>query len=160
ARLIEDAATRAPAAPADGSPAGEAPGVNAVKWEDLVAKVEAGGQHLAAGIMRLQIRPIAVEEGSLRYSRNPLYRDDIAPTLREALAAITGTRWLLEEVPDGEGEAAPSIAEREEAAQQSAETEARAHPLVQAAFAAFPGAEIIADRDKPPVGLQEWRNQA
>lgn len=160
ARLIEDAASRAPAAPADGSPAGEAPGVNAVKWEDLVARVEAGGQHLAAGIMRLQIRPIAVEEGSLRYSRNPLYRDDIAPTLREALAAITGTRWLLEEVPDGEGEAAPSIAEREEAAQQSAETEARAHPLVQAAFAAFPGAEIIADRDKPPVGLQEWRNQA
>ncbi len=78
--------------------------------------------------------------------------------MRDALAAITGTRWLLEEVPDGEG--TPSIAEREEAAQQSAETEARAHPLVQAAFAAFPGAEIIADRDKPPVGLQEWRHKA
>ncbi|WP_373487236.1 DNA polymerase III subunit gamma/tau, partial [Blastomonas sp.] len=53
ARLIEDAATRAPAAPAEGTPAADAPGVNAVKWEDLVAKVEAGGQHLAAGIMRL-----------------------------------------------------------------------------------------------------------
>ena len=162
ARLIEDAATRAPAAPAEGAPAGDAPGVNAVKWEDLVARVEAGGQHLAAGIMRLQIRPIAVEDGCLRYSRAALFRDDIAPTLREALTAITGKRWLLEEVPEAEGghEAAPSIAEREEAAQQSAETEARAHPLVQAAFAAFPGAEIIADRDKPPVGLQEWRQKA
>ncbi len=159
ARLIEDAATRAPVAPSpEGTPAADAPTVNAVKWEDLVANVEAGGQHLAAGIMRLQIRPIAVEDGSLRYSRNPLYRDDIGPTLREALAAITGTRWLLEEDPEGEG--APSIAEREEAAQQNAETEARAHPLVQAAFAAFPGAEIIADRDKPPVGLQEWRHKA
>ncbi|OBX18647.1 DNA polymerase III subunit gamma/tau [Erythrobacter sp. QSSC1-22B] len=158
ARLIEDAATRAPATPAEGTAASDAPGANAVKWEDLVARVEDGGQHLAAGIMRLQIRPIAVEDGLLRYARDPQFRDDIVPTLREALATITGTRWLLEEDPEGEG--SPSIAEREEAAQHSAETEARAHPLVQAALAAFPGAEIIADRDKPPVGLQQRRNQA
>ena len=39
--------------------------------------------------MKLQIRPIAVETGRLRYSRDPRYKDDIGPQLREALLAAT-----------------------------------------------------------------------
>ena len=157
ARLVEEAATRAPA-PSGEAPAAPAPAPAAQLWDDLVTQVDRAGQLLAASIMRQQIRPIALDGDTLTYSRSAAYRDDIGPPVRDALLAVTGKRWQLEERAEGEGE--PSIAEREEAAQKSAHDEAMAHPLVKAAQAAFPGAEIIPEKDVQPVGAREWRRNA
>ena len=55
----------------------------------------------------------------------------------------TGNRWAVTVVNDCD---APTIAERRDAAKLSQEAEAKAHPMVQAALAAFPGAKIAAIR--------------
>ena len=68
--------------------------------------------------------------------------------LRDALAKITGTRWELEERA---GEAQPSLLEKERAAAEADRRVVMDSPLVKAAFAAFPEAELIdSDEDETP----------
>ena len=158
AQIIADAAAKAPAvsnAPESTADAA-VPAAKAPDWLDLIGKVEDAGQHLAASTMKLQIRPIAVESGMLRYSRDARYRDDIGPQLREALHLATGERWQIEEAPDG---GSPSVIEREQDAAADAQREAREHPLVKAAFAAFPDAEILEERQAPSP-RRDWRREA
>jgi DNA polymerase-3 subunit gamma/tau len=92
----------------------------------------------------------------LRYSRDARYRDDIGPQLREALHLATGERWQIEEAPEG---GSPSVIEREQDAAADAQREAREHPLVKAAFAAFPDAEILEERQAPSP-RRDWRREA
>ena len=112
---------------------------------------------LAANIMRLQMRPVSLEPGLLRFSRPSQFRDDIGAVVRDALRDTTGLRWTLEELSEG-GE--PTMIEREEAEHAAAADRTRAHPLVAAAFAAFPEAEMIEDSEVPSSGARQWRNQA
>ena len=129
----------------------------ALDFAMLVADVERRGHVLAASIMKLQLRPVSLEPGLLRYSRPKKFSDDISPVLRDALRDTTEMRWTLEELPEG-GE--PTLVECEDARRIEAAERTRAHPLVAAALAAFPGAELIEDSGAPPNGAQEWRNQA
>jgi DNA polymerase III subunit gamma/tau len=64
--------------------------------------------------------------------------------LRDALARVTGTRWELEERA---GEAQPSLLELEQAAAEAGRRAIMESPLVKAAFAAFPDAELIEGGD-------------
>ena len=64
---------------------------------------------------------------------------DLAARLAARLQLWTGVRWAVTVVNDG-GE--PTIAELRDADRLSLENQARAHPLVQAVFAAFPNATI------------------
>ena len=72
----------------------------------------------------------------------------VAPTfmaeLRDALAKVTGTRWELQERA---GEAPPSLLEQEQAAAEADKHIILESPLVKAAFAAFPEAELL-DNDE------------
>ncbi len=61
--------------------------------------------------------------------------------LREALLKITGERWELEERHGGE--AAPSLLEIERAIADAERRSIMESPLVKAAFAAFPDAELL-----------------
>jgi DNA polymerase-3 subunit gamma/tau len=68
--------------------------------------------------------------------------------LRDALAKVTGTRWDVEE---REGEAQPSLLETERAAAEADRRVVMESPLVKAAFAAFPEAELLdSDEDETP----------
>ena len=157
AKKLEDMAAAAPAAPPTGqaAPAAEVP--RALDFASLVQDVEKRGHPLAASIMKLQLRPVSVEPGLLRYSRAAQFTADIGPELREALRDTTGLRWTLEELPEG-GD--PTMVEREEAARADSAAQVRAHPLVAAAFAAFPDAEIIEDSEASPAGARAWRREA
>jgi DNA polymerase III subunit gamma/tau len=158
ARKLEALASSAAAAPA--SPPGAAPpapAAPALEFASLVEAVKQRGHAIAASYMELQIRPVSLEPGLLRYSRPPGFRGDIAGELREALRDTTQMRWTLEELPEG---GAPTLQERAEAARAEAAARTRAHPLVAAAFAAFPDAEMIDDTDAPPPGARQWRQQA
>lgn len=112
---------------------------------------------MVADIMRLQLRPIAVEQGVLRYSRPAEFRDDIGPHLREALRQATGIRWTLDEQPDG---GAPTLSEREQSEREEAQQRRLSHPLIAAAFAAFPEAELIEDSEAPTRRAGQWRREA
>ena len=157
AKKLEELAAAPPSPPAAGAGSGAPAAPAALDFAALVRDVERREHVLAASIMKLQVRPVSVEPGLLRYSRPRQFRDDIGAVLRDALRDTTGLRWTLEELPEG-GE--PTLVEREEAAQAEAADRTRAHPLVAATLAAFPDAEIVEDSEAPPPGARQWRNQA
>ena len=73
--------------------------------------------------------------------------------LRDALAKVTGKKWELEERG---GAAQPSLLEAEKAAAEADRRIIMESPLVKAAFAAFPDAELLdSDGDE-----QEWSKRA
>lgn len=153
-----EALAAAPPAPASGTAAPLAGSdEQPVDFLALVRDVERRGHALAASIMKLQLRPVSLERGLLRYSRPAGFGDDVGAVLRDALRDTTGARWTLEELPEG-GE--PTLVEREEAERAAESDRVRSHPLVAAAFQAFPEAEMIENADAPPPGARQWRREA
>ena len=136
----------APASGGEGAPA-TAPAAQ-LDWKQLVDAVEANGNHLAASIMRLQVRVVSLQENALTFSRADQFKDDIGPQLRDALMGATGARWTVEEVPGGES---LSLVEQEEADQRAALEKLKQHPLVTATMAAFPDAEMVEDIPQGPA---------
>ncbi|MBW8785249.1 MAG: DNA polymerase III subunit gamma/tau [Novosphingobium sp.] len=144
ARRLEELAARPMAGPSNGSSSAPTPPRAALDWGALVAQVETAGELRVAQIMRDWVRVVALEPGALTYALVPGYAGDPALELRAALQSATGARWTITR---GEGEGVPSLREQDDAA-RAAETEAlRGSPLVEAAFAAFPQAEFVADED-------------
>ena len=157
AKKIEALAAAAPAAPAGTAAQLTGSDVQALDFASLVHDVERRGHALAASIMKLQLRPVSLEQGLLKYSRPQGFGDDVGAVLRDALRDTTGQRWILEELPDG-GE--PTLVERENAARQAQADRTLAHPLVAATLAAFPEAEVMKDADAPLPGARQWRREA
>lgn len=163
AKKIEHLAANGVPAALSGS--GEASGTSGsaagpVNWRQLVEQVEANGNHLAASIMRLQVRPVTLEKSTLVFSRSPQFKDDIVPQLRDALMGATGERWTVEQVSEG---GAPSLVEEDEAQRVSDLEKLRAHPLVQATMTAFPDAEMVEEDHGPraqSAGQNNWSKRA
>ncbi|MCF8882142.1 DNA polymerase III subunit gamma/tau [Erythrobacter sp. SN021] len=128
-------------------------------WERLVEAIDASGLMQEASIMRLQVRVVELEDGVLRYGRDTKFSDDIAPVLKETLHRHTGRRWTVEELSGGVGR--PSLVEVQQAEREAAAAATRAHPLVKAAFDAFPDAELIEDGGAPPERREiPWSRKA
>ncbi len=134
------------------APSAAAAPVQKLDWAALVARVDAV-KPSAASLMSNWVRVAALEPGLLRYALAPGYTGDVAPDLRDGLLAATGERWTLELVTEA---SEPSL--REGAEQRAADTaaEVRASPLVAAAFAAFPDAEIVTEETAAPRGERNW----
>jgi DNA polymerase-3 subunit gamma/tau len=158
ARHLETALASAPRAESGTVPASAAAPVAALGWEQLIETVDQSGQLRVAQVMRDWVRVIALASGELTYAVAPGYPGDLGPELRDALLRATGERWTVQR---GEGEGTPTLREQAEA-QKAAETELlRRHPLVEAAFAAFPQAEIIEEKPEARItsaGGSKWRN--
>ncbi|MGN3975376.1 DNA polymerase III subunit gamma/tau [Tsuneonella sp. SYSU-LHT278] len=156
AKRLEEAASRAPPTPSAADGAAWGPGAAAkIDWTALVERIEreGGSLHLASRL-RMQVRPVEVAAGTLVFAQAPGFTEDLVPELRQALHELTDRRWQVEQVAEG-GE--PSLVEREQAARADADAKMRAHPLVEATFAAFPEAEFVADDD---AGAVPWRRNA
>jgi DNA polymerase-3 subunit gamma/tau len=149
AKRIEELAKRpAPATTAPGagdasaSPTAAAP---ALEWAALVEQVDASGQLRVAQMMRDRVRVIDLAPERLVYELADNFPDDPAPDIREALFKLTGKRWQVER---GTGSAQPSLREAADAVARAREAGIRSDPLVKAAFAAFPDAELLSDEGK------------
>nr|WP_277666779.1 DNA polymerase III subunit gamma/tau [Novosphingobium lindaniclasticum] len=166
-KKLEELAARAPAvAPSaegkDGAPSvlaanpGPSPEMVARRWEELVEDVEHVGELSSANTMRMQVRVAELGPSLLRYSQPPGFSEDITGLLRACLAKATGERWEVYRV---EGQGAPTLVEIAEAKKAAESDAVSQHPLVLAAKAAFPQAEIIED-DRPLAvggGGRNWR---
>lgn len=148
AKRLEELAAGGLAAPAT-APAGEgaapAPGAAlaaapAQDWAALVDQVDASGQLRVAQMMRDRVRVIELGPERLVFQQADSFPDDPSPDIREALFKLTGKRWLVER---GTGDAQPSLRETAAAAAEAEDQRIRSDPLVQAAFAAFPDAELL-----------------
>ena len=153
----------ATAASSDGAAASDAPKATATPphtdFATLVGLVEEAGEYIAASIMRLQLRVIALEAGAITFARAPEYTDRIDAELRAALHKATGRAWVLNEVSDPA--APPSMAEAEQAQASALRAEMEAHPLMQAARAAFPQAELLDEKERASASNpRQWSKQA
>ncbi len=86
------------------------------------------------------VRLVSYQPGRIEFEPAPKAPSDLAQRLGSRLQTWTGNRWAVTVVNEG---GAPSIADLRDAADNAIRTEARAHPLVQAVFDAFPKAKII-----------------
>ena len=111
-------------------------------WRELVERIDRSGAMRLAGRLAMQVRVIELAPDHLVYRLEDGFMEDVSAELRDALQEVTGRRWRVER---GEGEGAPTLAAQEQAAREAERAELQEHELVKAAFAAFPGAEIIAD---------------
>jgi len=130
--------------------------VAAVDWAELCERVDRAGMLRVAGVMRDWVRVIDLSPGQLTYALAPGLGEDPAPELRDALRKVTGERWQVER---GQGAGAPSLREQAEAAKAAEAERIRRSPLVEAAFAAFPQAEIVEEDDRPH-NERNWSKRA
>ncbi|MGP7795126.1 DNA polymerase III subunit gamma/tau [Sphingomonas sp. CLY1604] len=132
-------AAAAPAAPPQGTPAAaERPGVPA-DFAGLVAMLEDKGHHAVAAQLGYGARVVRYAAPELILSGS---RPMSADTLRDAADALkktTGQVWkiALEDAPG-----APTLREQDKAAEEATRQAILDTPLVKAAFAAFPEAEL------------------
>ena len=169
-KRMEELASGIPAASADSAPpasgSGDSPEARTrpaslarPDFASLVAKVEDAGEYIAASIMRLQLRVVSLEDGALTFARAPEFRDKIETELRGALAKATGHSWVLTEVEDPA--APPSMAEAAQAEAAALRDAMEAHPLMQAARAAFPQAELLDEKEQAAANnARQWSKQA
>ncbi len=157
AKHLESALASAPRAESTtAAPAAPAP-VATLGWEQLIETVDRSGQLRVAQVMRDWVRVIALAPSELTYSVAPGYPGDLGPELRDALLRATGERWTVQR---GEGDGTPTLREQAEAEKAAADEALRRHPLVEAAFAAFPQAEIVDESPDARVASMgnKWRN--
>jgi len=166
-KRMEEMAKGIPAAPADtpspapaGAPQAAAiPSAPPADFASLVAKVESAGEYIAASIMRLQLRVVSLEDGAITFARAPEFADKIEAELRSALAKATGRTWVLTEVSDPA--APPSMAEAEQAQAAALRDAMESHPLMQAARAAFPQAELLDEKEQGTAdNPRQWSKHA
>jgi DNA polymerase III subunit gamma/tau len=141
ARLIEQGGGIAHATtPPASTPHVETP-ISAIPQDfaGLLALLEPTQPNLEA-TMRDVMRIIDYAPPRLVYQLSGPVSPGFTNDLRTALLQVTGERWDLEL---GEGEAAPSIFETERAIAQAGRQAILESPLVKAAFAAFPEAELL-----------------
>jgi len=160
ARKLEEIAARGPVA----APVGEsapanvpAPAPQALDWQTVINTVEQSGQFRMSQLMHDWVRVISLAPGELVYSLAPGYPGDATAELRDALLRATGERWT---VTRGEGDAKPSLKEDKDAQKDAARAAILADPLVEAAFAAFPDAELLEEGPDARVASMgsRWRN--
>lgn len=89
--------------------------------------------------VKTALRLASYRAGRIEFEPTERAPDDLAPRLGQRLTQWTGARWIVSLVSAG---GSPTIAEQAEAQRSKHEEEAKAHPLMQAVFTAFPNAKI------------------
>ncbi|HMR53098.1 MAG TPA: DNA polymerase III subunit gamma/tau [Amaricoccus sp.] len=136
-------AARAQAAPRPQAMAQPAPETAALAryaaFEDVVALVRARRDMALLVEIETGVRLVKYAPGRIEFEPAAGAAPDLAARIAERLRTWTGARWGVSIVGSGGG---ATLAEREAERKGDLEGRARAHPLVQAMLAAFPGARI------------------
>ncbi len=166
-KLIKDMAegrvgAAATSSPVDTAPAPKDSSSSAVKstgpatFEEFVQWLDQNGNLTLSQILHDHVRVVEYQPGKLIYQTANNFSQDFGPQLRDALMQLTGQRWQIEK---GEGEAQISLGEQAEARKQAAREELENSPMVKAAKAAFPEAELL-DNDTAQSGNGQWSKTA
>ena len=147
ARMLQQGPT--PAAASNPTPAPQAPQSSPAMassypadFKSLVEALDQGGHPNVAATLHDVVRLVRYAPPRLEFQLGGAVHQGFAADLNDALFRLTGTRWELAETP---GEAQPSLYEQEKAARAAQDNEILESPLVKAALAAFPEAEVHVD---------------
>ncbi|WP_149536097.1 DNA polymerase III subunit gamma/tau [Siccirubricoccus phaeus] len=113
-------------------------------WRDVVALASGRKPMLHAHLLH-SVHPVHLAPGRVEIRVRPDAPRDLAAQLGTLLSELTETRWTVA-LSNAEGE--PTLAEQGRHAEAERLSLARAHPLVQAVLAAFPGTQIERVRDE------------
>ncbi len=149
--------TSAPAAAAPPSPEAVAVQISA-QWGGLVEQVEQISP-LIGSAMRLSVRVVSLAPGHLVYALAPGIPGDPTADMRRGLEGATGGAWRVERSADA-ASAMPSLEEARAVAAAREEAALREDPLVRAALAAFPGAEMIDESAISAPTRKPWSKRA
>ncbi|WDF74126.1 DNA polymerase III subunit gamma/tau [Novosphingobium sp. KACC 22771] len=136
--LAAQAVALPPAAPGEPAPAPAAP---AMDWRQLVEHVEHYSIPMGA-MMRGQVRVVELSPARLVFEQAPGFAMNIVDDLRKILREVTGDLWEVEQRSEG---GQPTLMEVEAKAREAQVNQRQQSPLMQAALAAFPGAQDITD---------------
>ena len=163
-KQLEELASRAPVASMSApSPDVVPPDATiniAAGWADLVDRVDQSGQLRVAQVMRDWVRVIELAPLKLLYALAPGYPGDPSAEMRDGLLRATGERW---EVTRADGDGQPSLREAAEADRDADKAAILRSPLVEAALAAFPEAELVdeeAEARSSGQGNRNWSKSA
>ncbi|HEX7775534.1 MAG TPA: DNA polymerase III subunit gamma/tau, partial [Parvibaculum sp.] len=124
------------------------------RFEDVIALLGEKRDIRLKAALEAGVRLVRFETGRIEIRLLDGAPGTLASELSERLKRWTGDLWV---VSLSREEGAPTLREQAQTREDALKSEARADPLVKAALAAFPGAEIVAVRDKlaeaalPPV---------
>jgi len=141
ARLLRTGASaaadpgQAPVAGPVGSPAAKLPG----SFEDLIEAFWQRGKGQLAQELHDCIGLVRYAAPELDYVPTPSLPSDFLARLNPALREVTGTAWRVSAV---DGPAAPTLQEQDMRKAADARAEIMETPVVKAALAAFPDAEL------------------
>ena len=108
-------------------------------FDAALAQLDAAGRIALAEEARMTARLISYAPGEIILGNAKPMSAEFPAKLAAALQALSGTRWQVR-LADGAG--APTVREAESAARAAELARVRETPVVSAALAAFPGAEI------------------
>lgn len=142
-----------------------APGLDRyARFEDVVELIRAHRDVKLLVEVETGLRLVSYTPGRISFEPTEQAPRDLAARLGSRLQAWTGNRWAISVESEG---GQPTIAEIRDAEQLALEQSAKAHPMVQAVFDAFPNAKIIdirtpeaiaaeAESDALPEVEDEW----
>ena len=119
--------------------------------EDILVALEEERQMKLAAELRAYVRVVSLQPGSLEIAKHDRLPRNLPKTLSALLKTWTGQTWR---VILSEGADTATVAETEFNQRKAQESEALNHPLVAAARAIFPDAEVV------EISLDENRSQA
>jgi DNA polymerase-3 subunit gamma/tau len=127
-----------------------APSVELKTLEDIVALAKAKGARLLATQLETNVHLVSLERGRIQFRPNAQAPRTLANDLAQRLRDWCGERWIVTLASDG---GMPTIVEQKLASERARKDAVSQEPFVRAVLDAFPGAEIVAVRDKPEDAL-------
>lgn len=137
------------------APQKAAPAVVISSIEDVLTLLAEHREIKLKSVLEAGVRVVSFETGRIEISLLEGTPNTIANELSEALSRVTGQRWFVSIARAvGAAAAAPTLREQAKTREDEAKERAKEDPLVKAALAVFPGAEIVHVRE-PDLILPE-----
>jgi DNA polymerase III subunit gamma/tau len=127
----------------------DAPPLTIARFEDLIALAGEKRDLSTKAVLERDVRLVRFEDGKLELALEPTASKTLIGDLSRKLSDWTGRRWIVV-VSAEQGQ--PSLKSQNDARRAEFLTGVRADPLVQAVLARFPGAEIVAVRQRDAEG--------
>jgi DNA polymerase-3 subunit gamma/tau len=125
-----------------------APVIEFRSLEEIVALAKEKGARLLATQLESNVHLVSLERGRIQFRPNALAPKTLANDLAQRLRDWTGERWIVTLASEG---GAPTIVEARLAAERAKKDAVAQEPFVRAVLDAFPGAEIVAVRERETV---------
>ncbi|MBC7101760.1 MAG: DNA polymerase III subunit gamma/tau [Parvibaculum sp.] len=133
------------------SPVQATPALMLNSIEDVLKLLAERREVKLKGVLEAGVRVVSFETGRIEISPLEGTPNTVASELSDALSKATGARWFVS-IARATGVPAPTLREQAQTREEAVREEARADPLVKAALAVFPGAEIV-DVRSPDLAL-------